>query len=247
MIASAKQLRHRSAPAWHAGFLAMLPAIIRHARIAFSDLDPEAKAEAVQEVTANAFAAFHRLAELGKADLAYPSVLAKYGIAQCRDGRRVGGRLNIRDVSSEYCQQRKGIRLERLDRFDHDEMAWMEIVVEDRHATPADIAATRIDFAAWLALLPSRDRRIAEKLATGETTSDVASKFRISASRVSQLRRELKESWEEFTGEREPAMTGSTLPEPQTNGCQNVPRARAATHPNNVTGVYGLLRLRRSL
>jgi len=176
----------------------MLPAIRRHAAIAFSDLDPEAKAEAVQEVTANAFAAFHRLAELGKANVAHPSVLAKYGIAQCRDGRRVGSRLNVRDVSSEYCQLKKGAKLERLDRFDKDEEGWMEILVEDRHATPADIAATRIDFAAWLDSLSQRDRRIAETLAVGESTGDVAGKFQVSAGRVSQLRRELKQSWEEL-------------------------------------------------
>jgi len=130
MIASAKRRPRRlSTRVLHAAFLAMLPDIRRHAAIAFSDLDSEAKAEAVQEVTANAFAAFHRLAELGKADVAYPSVLA------------------------------------------------------------------------MLDSLSSRDRRIAEELATGETTGAVAFKFRVSAGRVSQLRRELKQSWDEFHGQ----------------------------------------------
>jgi len=199
MIAPAKpRPRRLSTRVVHAAFLAMLPDIRRQALIAFRDLDPEAKAEAVQEVTANAFAAFHRLAELGKTDVAYPSVLAKYGIAQCRDGRRVGGRLNVNDVSSKYCQLKKGVRVARLDCYDHDAGEWKEIVVEDGHATPADIAATRIDFAAWLGLLSSRDRRIAETLAVGETTGAVANKFHVSAGRVSQLRREFKDSWDRF-------------------------------------------------
>jgi DNA-directed RNA polymerase specialized sigma24 family protein len=204
MIAPAKlRSRHLAPRVLHAAFLAMLPDIRRHAGIAFRDLNPEAKEEAVQEVTANAFAAFHRLAERGKADVAYPSVLAKYAVAQFHDGRRVGGRLNIRDVSSKYCQVKKGAKLERLDRFDHQKDQWKEIAVEDRRATPADIAATRIDFGAWLDSLPCRYRRIAEELAVGETTGDVAITCRVSAERVSQLRRELKDDWEKVGGDVE--------------------------------------------
>ena len=35
-----------------------------------------------------------------------------------RDGRRVGVKLNVRDVSSAYAQQAKGFTVERLDRYD---------------------------------------------------------------------------------------------------------------------------------
>jgi len=38
-------------------------------------------------------------------------------------------------------------------------------------------------------------------LATGETTNAAAKKFRISAGRISQLRRELEESWKKFQGD----------------------------------------------
>ncbi|MEA1949813.1 MAG: hypothetical protein U9N87_00395, partial [Planctomycetota bacterium] len=72
--------------------------------------------------------------------------------------------------------------------------------VEDRSATPADVAASRIDFAAWLRSLSGRYRKIATALATGETTAKVAKMFRLSRGRVSQLRRELKESWQVFQG-----------------------------------------------
>ena len=63
--------------------------------------------------------------------------------------------------------------------------------MEDRHSTPAEVAATRIDFRAWLESLPERTRHVAETLATGEATSHVARMFGCSASRISQLRREL--------------------------------------------------------
>jgi len=53
MIRMARRPRS-AAVAWHAGFLAMLPAIRTHARIAFRHLAPEARQEAVQEAVCNA-------------------------------------------------------------------------------------------------------------------------------------------------------------------------------------------------
>ena len=90
MVATTRRCRSRkSFLAWHNLFLAMLPAIVTHARIAFCHLNAEARQDAVQEVVANAFVAFARLAPLGRTDLAYPGPLARYGVAQVRvsDGR----------------------------------------------------------------------------------------------------------------------------------------------------------------
>jgi hypothetical protein len=187
--------------AWHAGFLAMLPTIQKQVRVAFRHLDPEAREEAIQEALANAAVAYCRLFERGKVDLAYPTVLANYAVFQVKDGRKVGSRLNVRDVSSQYAQMRKGITLERLDQFDKEDQRWQEILVEDRHAGPAEVAATRMDFGAWLQSLPKRLRKVAKVLAAGETTGKAARMFRVSAGRISQLRRELQESWMGFQGE----------------------------------------------
>ena len=203
MIAIAKPTSEQPAvPAWHEPFLAMLPAIVRHASISFTDRPYQNRKELVQEAVANCLVAYVRLVELGKEDIAYPSVLAMYAVRQIREGRRVGTKMNVRDISSTYCQIAKGIAVKRLDHYDHDSAEWMELLVEDHHATPADIAATRIDFAAWLDGLPGRLRRVAEFLATGETTSAAAKKFRVTAGRISHLRRDLMKSWEVFQRER---------------------------------------------
>jgi hypothetical protein len=170
---------------------------------AFRNLDPEARQEAVQEVVANCLVAYERLWKLGKSDVAYPTPLAKFAIRQVRSGRRVGGKLNIRDISSLHCQSVKGIRLGRLDRYDQEEEAWLEILVEDRHATPAEVAASRIDFGNWLQVLTARLRRMAKVLATGESTTRAAKRFSVSPGRISQIRQELKQSWETFQGETE--------------------------------------------
>ncbi len=101
-----------------------------------------------------------------------------------------------------YCQVNKGVTVERLDHFDDEENAWAEAVVEDTRTAPVpDIVAFRVDFADWLKSLRRRDRRIAEALSVGHTTSHVARKFRVSAGRISQLRKELAENWRKFVGD----------------------------------------------
>jgi len=145
--------------------------------------------------------AYCRLVECNKAELAYPTVLAFYGVKQVLSGRRVGSRLNVKDASSPYCQQRKGVRMQPMRRFDPVHGKWQEIVAEDGRATPADVAATRIDFADWLRQLPRFKRNVAKLLATGEGTQAAAKRFRLSKARISQLRSELRTNWEEFQGE----------------------------------------------
>jgi hypothetical protein len=147
------------------------------------------------------------LAELNKLDLCYPRVLARFAVAQTRAGRMLGRPLNCKDIASEYCQRAKHIVLQRLDKFDDNEGCWREAIVEDRHAGPSETARVRIDFAGWLKTLRRRDRRIAMALAGGETTGRAAQMFKLSESRVSQLRRDLKGTWDKFIGEAKPPQT----------------------------------------
>jgi hypothetical protein len=201
MVRRSQKVASHEEPAWHAGFLKLLPGIRRCARHAFRNLRGDSLDEAIAEISANALVAYARLVERGKADIAYATPLAMYAIKQFHSGRRTGSKLNVKDISSAYCQTMKRVRLRRLDRYDPEEDCWKEILVEDRSAGPAQIVASRLDFAGWLRTLSKRDRKLALKLAVGETTSKVAALFRVSAGRVSQIRRELLESWRRFVGE----------------------------------------------
>src|SRR5271157_4478762 len=161
MIASVKRpTSHRNSSARHAEFLAMLPAIRHSAQVAFRRLPPELRHDLIAEVVANSYVAFARLVERGQADRALATPLARYAIAQVRVGRRVGSRLRIGDALSPYAQYRKQFFVERLDHFSEQKGCWGEILVEDKRATPADVAACRIDFAEWLRRLTSRLRKI---------------------------------------------------------------------------------------
>jgi hypothetical protein len=199
---SAKSRRKQAAdPAWHAGFLKLLPAIRRHARISFRRLPAGTREEAVSEVVADAFIAYARLHSMGKSHLAYGTALARYGVGHFREGRRVGGQANANDVTSGRCLRKNGVVVEPLWQRDPRRGGWREIVVEDGQSGPAEIAAMRLDFADWLKTLSARDRRIAERLAIGESTATAARMFRVSRGRISQLRREFFEGWHKFVGE----------------------------------------------
>ena len=196
----------KSVPSWHKVFLAMLPAIVTHAKIAFRHLRGEARQDAIQETVANALVAFVALVRRGRMSIAYPSVLAKYAVAQINDGRRVGNKLNIREVLSPYAQKHKGFTVQSLDHFDEVENQWAEAIVEDRHVGPAEVVRVRLDFNDWLKTLSRRDRKVAQFLALGNRTSDAAKKFGVCEGRISQLRRELAESWREFVGDEPEAV-----------------------------------------
>jgi hypothetical protein len=180
----------------------MLPIVIRYAKRAFRTNDPEARQEAVQNVVANTTAAVAGLAKRGKLDLAYPTVLAKFGIRQTLDHRVTGNSQSIRDVLSKLCQEEKGVKVERLDKFNEEEDCWEEAVVQDtRNAPVPEVVAFRVDFKDWLKSLTPRDRKVARYLSLGHRTADAARKFGISQGRISQLRRELAENWKRFIGD----------------------------------------------
>lgn len=202
MIASAKKLRTQTL---QDRFLELLPQIRVHARIAFRSENPERREELIAEVLANCWVAFTRLMDRGLDDVIYPTPLAKFAIRQVRSGRKVGGSLNVNDVSSGYAQKAKGFVLESLDRFDQQRGEWREILIEDRHAGPAETAASRIDVGEWLDFLPRKTRKVAETLASGETTKRAARKHGVSPGRISQMRRELMDNWLAFQGALAPA------------------------------------------
>jgi hypothetical protein len=190
-------------------FESLLPAIRRQARHAFRRLPRELREELIAEAVAQAYCAFRRLVERGHGERAFATPLARFAVRHVRAGRRVGTPLNKHDVSSYYGQRAHGMHLERLDRCLPHERSWLEIAVEDRAAGPAETAAFRLDFEAWLSTLGRQRRRIALALARGEATGTAARRFDLSPARISQLRRELRDHWRRFQGEGEEPVAGN--------------------------------------
>ena len=75
---------------------------------------------------------------------------------------------------------------------------WLDLAVEDRKTSPADIAAFRLDFKAWRSKQNKRDRKAMDWLVAGERPLDVADRLGISPARVTQLRHKWEASWAKF-------------------------------------------------
>lgn len=187
-------------PAWQQDFLAhLLPRVKTHARFGFRSLPRCEREEAEADAVAVAMVFFVRLAERGRNPSAFAVRIARIAVLRVKSGRIVGSGERSRDVLSRQARQRRGFQVESLDAgtsAEHE--GWQSVLVEDRKSTPAEIAASRIDFSAWLDGMSHRRRQIAESLAAGYRTEEVAEQFRVSPGRVSQLRREFENSWREF-------------------------------------------------
>ena len=185
---------------WRRLFLKWLPRFKTAAAIAFRNVRGQDRDDLIAETIANAYVAMAGLAERRALNLAFPSVLSRFSIAQVKDGRCVGNRSNVREVLSEYAQTQKAFTVNRLDVLDTTAGEWQEVLVEDRRAGPADLVQTKLDFADFLRSLPVRYRRIAKFLAKGETTTAASKKFACSPGRISQIRAELKQAWDRHVG-----------------------------------------------
>jgi hypothetical protein len=200
MIALAKD--HQSANStWQERFVTMLPEIECRLRNAFQNLTGSSRDEAVCEGVAHCVLAYARLDERGCAQHATPFTLVHYSARRVRCGRPAGGHLCSTDPLSRYAQIRNGIRIEL------QQTKWIEELVEDKRASIPDQVATKLDMSAWFDALPSRTRQIAKDLAVGSSTSELARKYKLSAGRISQFRRSLEKSWNDF--QREAALAAA--------------------------------------
>ena len=179
----------------------MLPAIRRSAQISFRKVRPELRGELIEEVVANCYVAYARLIERGQADRVCHPPWPALRLPRSAPGAVLGTACGSATRYHPTPSTSKQFFVEPLDQFDEEEDCWQQILIEDKRATPAEVAACRIDFAEWLRRLTARLRKIALALASGETTKGAAEKFGLSPARISQLREWLKKSWEAFQGE----------------------------------------------
>ncbi len=195
----------------HSQFEAALPAMDRAFRFLLRRYPRRLREEVLTEARAYTWAACHGLLERGK-DLAAVGLVA-IAANSCRavkNGRSVGARRatgrGALDVFHPMAQRKDGFSLVSLDAGDDadDDSApetWRRWLAEDRRVTPADEAAFRVDFAAWLDGLSPTKRGVAEGLAGGLEGVVVAQRLGLSPGRVSQVRAELERSWREFQGQ----------------------------------------------
>jgi hypothetical protein len=120
-----------------------------------------------------------------------------------RAGRRLCGQEAGKDALSALAQARHGFLVQPLPACEAGLPGnpVLEALRDDRRPPPPEQAAFRIDFPVWLCRLGNRNRQLAEEMALGETTLELAGRHGLSPSRVSQLRREFHGDWLSFHGE----------------------------------------------
>jgi hypothetical protein len=178
-------------------FVELLPDIERYAGRVFLRCRPADRDDLVCETVARVWLHFVRLAAKGKDPKRVFRPLLRFSVLAVKDGRRVGSRRNSRELC--HRARRDGLRIVSLeDRDDESRSPWRQILAETKAFSPAETAAARLDIEAWLKQQPAQKRTLAKYLALGESTSSVAKRFRISCARISQLRRELQNSWIQF-------------------------------------------------
>jgi hypothetical protein len=98
---------------WQTEFVAMLPEISKWLRLAFRQLGPEAREDAVEEGTVHSLLSYSRLYRKGCAEQANASSLAWYAVRAVKRGRPAVGRMNGKEPLSRYAQIGSGVRFER--------------------------------------------------------------------------------------------------------------------------------------
>ena len=190
----ANQTICQTTPRPHDDFLGILPVVTKYACLLFRNWPPSDREDALAETVAAALLSFIHLKCRGRDPFAFPSRIAIRAVQRVRDGRHVGQPCNSRDLLSRRSQFRREIDVQRVGEL-------QDALVDNTQTPVPDQVCFRCDFPAWLRTLTRRDCRIALRLARGDSTSEVAKMFGVSRGRISQLRRELCDSWRVFQGE----------------------------------------------
>jgi hypothetical protein len=186
-----------------AGFLQILPRIHAHGQVAFRGVKCPARLDdCLAEMIGLCWTWWRRLVQRGKDPSAFVSAIASYAARAVKSGRRVSGMEKTKDVLSPVAQRRRGFCVSKLpDCSTLSDNPLQDALIDNTRTPPDEQVCFRLDFPAWLASLERRNRRVAEALMVGERTSTVAQRHGLSPGRVSQLRREFKDDWQQFCGE----------------------------------------------
>jgi hypothetical protein len=192
----------------HHEFLKLLPAIQTHARISFRHLPATDRAEAVAEATAAAFLNYESAQRRGKTHAVNQNMLATYAVRHVKDGRHVGGsRDGKRDVLSRKAQRAGGFKVYSLGGKHEqvynclsapDQPVWRDHLLHDRRTPVPDQVAFRCDWSTFLAQQTDRVRQMIGLLAAGHRRCDVAEKFGITPSAITQRMDRVKREWKHF-------------------------------------------------
>jgi DNA-directed RNA polymerase specialized sigma24 family protein len=184
--------------------LSRIDAVLRHHFRAW----PRARRQdAIDDARAYTWLAWTGLLARGKDPVQVGVVaIAVNACRAVRNGRSVGSARSVgrgaMDIHHPKVRHATGLRVVSLEDLGGGSPGrWQDWLAANDRYSPADEAAFRLDFAAWLVELPATRRRVAELLAQGLGTGEVARRLNVTSSAVSQSRDWLSRSWDRFQGQ----------------------------------------------
>jgi hypothetical protein len=193
----------------HRGFVSLLPVVQGVARAYFRDVRcPDRRADAVAEAAALAWSWYVRLTARGKDPAAFAGTLARLATRAAACGRRLAGQDRAGDVLAPTCRRRWGFAIVALPPGTPDPRSEIADALADntRSPVPAQVQF-RVDFPVWRDGLSAIKRSIADQLALGHRTGEVAGRVGVTPARVAQVRGELRRDYLKFLtggGDRPP-------------------------------------------
>jgi hypothetical protein len=188
--------------------LGRIDAVIRHE---FRTWPRAQRQDAIDDARAYTWLAWHGLVARGKDPIQVGvAAIAANACRAVRNGRSVGSARSVgrgaMDIHHPRARLATGLRVVSLEDLGGGSPGrWQDWLVANDRYSPADEAAFRLDFAAWLAQLPSTRRGVAELLAQGLGTGEVARRLGVTSSAVSQSRDWLARSWGQFQSQADAA------------------------------------------
>jgi hypothetical protein len=159
------------------------------ARIYFGDYTPEARDEAVANSLFLTWLHFSALVRRGETDDRLLTSTSYFACRQTRSGRM------MRTVKASKSRE----LWDHIRKGGHAVVTGIDLdaYVSKRNSV-LDIVAFRVDTREWLDSLTEKQRRRALDLASGHSTKELATRWKVSGPAVSLYRRQLNESYERF-------------------------------------------------
>lgn len=93
---------------------------------------------------------------------------------------------------------------------------WCESFLTDGRVNVASEVCFMLDCEAWIKTLTAQRRKMLERMIAGDTTSELAQHFGVTAGRISQIRKELYDSWKQYQTEQPDDEPDQDQPSTQT-------------------------------
>jgi len=188
-----------------AAFITLLPKIeytvrVRLRHIACSDRRADLACEAI----AMCWKWYIGLAQKGRSPAEFLYTFAALAARAALSGRRLCGCEKARDALSPLCQRMRSFTVSPLpDTFGLIGNMFGEALIDNTQTPVPDQVQFRLDFPRWRDSLGERSRILMDAMVEGHSGNELATVFRVTRARISQVRRELQEGWQSFCGDRE--------------------------------------------